>query len=500
MSTRYLEINSSYRNREEYPNQSTFEVINGNYTESFPQLTSFPVYTFEPNAYGTEQATFAPSPGETLFLTTSRYRPSLDLNGWPYNIYETKPTYQSYHMYVYENSVSSPNLIDSRTIQQYNPSSSTFTLNSPLSIVPVPDPSVTPHNTSYLLDITPFSQIDDPDNFATYQGPEIYFNIQNPSNVYNQKPVLTATTYVGYYLMNDSNYGTPNGEIITSLNPDTLIVTIQNPLSSLVITDKASLIQRRQFSIRKTLPVVRGQLLTIDPSRNVVTLDAYASSVNDAYKGMYLYVEPSFGDPDFPNFAVNKNTFGLYLFKILRYDGTTKKAYLEGIINPGIIGSGAYEIMNNRESSWNPLIYTGSSVVRPDPICMTVGLTALILPNVLLNTGARIAFYPFVYVELRNATSSKTVGKDIIYSNNPNAHSAIFVVPITDIRNPSRAPFIKLKAKMKQTIKFKPNDNFIFRVYLPDGTPFQTQEADNIPPLPPNPLLQIEAVFNYTPV
>ncbi len=156
--------------------------------------------------------------------------------------------------------------------------------------------------------------------------------------------------------------------------------------------------------------------------------------------------------------------------------------------------------MRNTEASWNPLIYTGSSVVRPDPICMTVGLTALILPNVLLNTGARIAFYPYVYVELRNSTSSKTVGKDIIYSNNPNAHSAIFVVPITDIRNPRRAPFIKLKSKMKQTIKFKPNDNFIFRVYLPDGTPFQTQQSDNLPPLPPNPLLQIEAVFNYTPV
>ena len=194
----------------------------------------------------------------------------------------------------------------------------------------------------------------------------------------------------------------------------------------------------------------------------------------------------------------------MYLYKIIRYDGATKQAFLDRPIDPGIEIEPplirTYEIMRNTEpGGWSPLLYTGSSVVRPDPICMTVGLTALILPNVLLSNGARIAFYPFVYVELRN-TSSKTVGKDIIYSNNPNSHSAIFVVPITDIRNPSRAPFIKLKSKMRQTIKFKPNDTFIFRVYLPDGSPFQTQQADNLPPLPPNPLLQMEAVFNYTPV
>lgn len=521
MSTRYLEINSTYRNRADYPNASSFEVICGNFNgEIFPQLTSFPIYTFQSNAYGTVMSGGGAT--QTPFINSSVSRPSLDLTGWPYDIYTLAPRYSGYHMYMYPLSGIPPlpgGPIDNKIIVRYNSTTSTFTLETPLNQTPDSNPlSPGVTNAAYLLDISPFKQIDNMLDNTTYQGPAIYFNLQYPSPLYNQYPVLTATPYVGYYLMNDFSYGTPEGNIITSLDSDTLTITTDRNFSSISITTFFDLIQTRRFSIRKTLPKLVGSTITKSFTiLNTVTLDAYASSENDAYKGMYLYIRPSTGDSFFPNIIAGRNTFYIYVFKILRYDGTTKTAYLDRDVGAWIGANEGYEIMQNTEPSWNPLIYTGSSVVRPDPICMTVGLTSLILPNVTLTTGARIAFYPYVYVELRNSTSSKTVGKDIIYSNNPNAHSAIFVVPITDIRNPSRAPFIKLKSKMKQTIKFKPNDNFIFRVYLPDGTPFQTLESDStfaffrpdgseenlsytLLPLPPNPLLQIEAVFNYTPV
>ena len=49
---------------------------------------------------------------------------------------------------------------------------------------------------------------------------------------------------------------------------------------------------------------------------------------------------------------------------------------------------------------------------------------------------------------------------------------------------------------MVQTLKFKPNDNFKFGVYLPNGDPFKTIEEDTTSPLKPNPLVQISAVFS----
>jgi hypothetical protein len=407
-----------------------------------------------------------------------------------------------------------PTLKDTRIVKKYNGNTNTFTISTPLSLNVTGSGLI--EGTGMVMDPSPCKTIGDPNNSATWNTPFTYYNIQSFSNIFNQYPVLTQSTYVGSYLMYEgegssgvvlmgnlnSALGVPEGKIITGINTETLQITIDSPFSYTSGTPP-DMFAIRQFSIRKTLPVLVGtcSLIPFTPTNNILDLGAYALSEDNIYKDAYLYIRPKYGDGVFPNIVLNKNTFNLYVYKILRYDGATKQAFLDRAIDPGIpmAPTRTYEIMRNTEAGWSPLLYTGSSVVRPDPICMTVGLTALILPNVLLSNGARIAFYPFVYVELRN-TSSKTVGKDIIYSNNPNSHSAIFVVPITDIRNPSRAPFIKLKSKMRQTIKFKPNDTFIFRVYLPDGSPFQTQQADNLPPLPPNPLLQMEAVFNYTPV
>ena len=47
---------------------------------------------------------------------------------------------------------------------------------------------------------------------------------------------------------------------------------------------------------------------------------------------------------------------------------------------------------------------------------------------------------------------------------------------------------------MIQTIKFKPNDNFYFSVFLPNKEIFKTQ-PDTTSPLAPNPFVQINALF-----
>ena len=130
--------------------------------------------------------------------------------------------------------------------------------------------------------------------------------------------------------------------------------------------------------------------------------------------------------------------------------------------------------------------------------CGNFDLLNLILPNVLLalNPGSRITFYPYVYVELINVGTG--ANRNIIYSNNPNSTKMLFRCPINDVPNPIFSSFVKIDGDgMSQTIKFKPNDNFFFAVYLGNGNVFETLLKDNFSPLPPKGFLQISASFAF---
>ena len=129
-------------------------------------------------------------------------------------------------------------------------------------------------------------------------------------------------------------------------------------------------------------------------------------------------------------------------------------------------------------------------------VCYSISLESLTLPNVTLVTGSQIAFYPYVYVEIKNVSASESASSDIIYSNNPASGRARFIVPITDVINPIDGLFVKLKGDHGQIIKFKPNDNFYFSVTLPNGEYFQPVDSDILSPYLPNSLLQIHAMFS----
>jgi hypothetical protein len=153
------------------------------------------------------------------------------------------------------------------------------------------------------------------------------------------------------------------------------------------------------------------------------------------------------------------------------------------------------------KQNFNPLQYNGTIVDLNQTICYEVGLVSLTLPNVLLKNGSRIAFYPYVYVEFINATSPNSASNNIIYSNNPNSNRALFIAPMTQIADPNIDVFINLTGsdgEMSQLIKFKPNDNLKFSVYLPDGSLFETLDIDPLSPYDVNQSLQIDAVFSIT--
>ena len=155
-----------------------------------------------------------------------------------------------------------------------------------------------------------------------------------------------------------------------------------------------------------------------------------------------------------------------------------------------------FEILQFTRDNAVPFCYSGSTVSQQEMVCYEIKLINLVLPNKTLVSGGRVAFYPYVYVELQNVSGASAGNKCIIYSNNPNSTKMLFRAAIDDIRDPSTSPFIKIDGDgMVQTIKFKPNDNLKFGVYIPNGQPLETVDKDCLSPLPADALLQVSATF-----
>lgn len=227
------------------------------------------------------------------------------------------------------------------------------------------------------------------------------------------------------------------------------------------------------------------------------TLDAGASNVDSYYVGAFLTIA---GDDK----------------QILTYDGSTKEGTISGTWAAGFVAGASFDIrsaflqtafgtnpsvgqtyemeMYTRDN-FTPFVYTGSLVSVQQPVCYEIELINLILPNTLLQSGGRAVFYPYMYVQLSNVSSGGPKGT--IYSNNPNAYSALFRVVVDDTTAPLVSPFIKIDSDgMVQTIKFKPDDSMQFSVRLPSGDLFTLTAQDTVGPSKPNPLVQISAVFS----
>lgn len=166
---------------------------------------------------------------------------------------------------------------------------------------------------------------------------------------------------------------------------------------------------------------------------------------------------------------------------------------------PTINANTRCEIMGFNIDNYSPFTYNGSMASQNQSVSYDISLNSLVLPNVILSSGGRIAYYPYVYVEIENVSTTTGANKNIIYSNNPNAYRAIFKVPITDLNHPATTPFVKLTGNgMVQTMTFKPNADMKVTVRLPDGTIFTPQKSDTSYGQPPDIMLQLSMLFGMT--
>lgn len=152
------------------------------------------------------------------------------------------------------------------------------------------------------------------------------------------------------------------------------------------------------------------------------------------------------------------------------------------------------EILRFSYDNLNPFVYTGSVLSQQELVCYEIDLLSLILPNEILSVfrGGLITDYQYVYVELSNICNSGQ--KNILYSNNPNSTRMLFRVPIFD--NQDAPVFCKIGGGQSQTIKFKPNDNLLFNVTLPNGETVTSIINEKYSPYEPEHRIQISAMFS----
>jgi hypothetical protein len=296
-------------------------------------------------------------------------------------------------------------------------------------------------------------------------------------------PSIGISKYQGFYLYNEK---LKQYRIILSFSKITNLLKLDasaDPIVGWNITDN--------YCIRKNLPPYSATVIAPPSSFHSTRYSFYISSsitIPNFFKKYFIRIlKNSAGHTIPPENECNQ---------ISEYDGRGKITVSSPFSIAPMVGQ-SIEILEFSYDNLNPFVYNGNIASQRECACYEIRLTNLILPNQLLNNafGSRIAYYPYIYVELSNSQNS--TGNNIIYSNNPNSTKMIFRSAVTDVNQPLNTTFINLDSNsMANIIKFKPNDSMKFSVRLSDGTIFKTVMPENYSPGIPNPLIQISACFS----
>ncbi len=160
----------------------------------------------------------------------------------------------------------------------------------------------------------------------------------------------------------------------------------------------------------------------------------------------------------------------------------------------------AYEILGFTKDNAEDIVFNFSEVSTSMAVCYRVVLLNIALPNSALKNspGGRAIFYPYLFVALENVNSAEGMGPNMIASNNPKSSRMLFRISINDSTNEVTSPIVRLSGSgIVQHSKIRPTDSFRLSVYLPDGSLFLTELQDNYSPTAPNPLIQITALFYF---
>jgi hypothetical protein len=456
MNKRFLEIDSAYRNRKENPNPAEFTVlisqsgtkdINNAYD---PVCLSSPIKIFNPDKLATILGSVQTNSSNTVlsFLVTFPNN-----TGYPLS---HEPDYYTGSS-ITVNATS--NIISDWTYMSTAGTVDLFLIDLLTPLSSIPAGNVIFNQSTDVASANPVFFI---------EGGTIANNFYTSGClIYNQ--TLSCTTNANNYRKIISYDGTSKlAGIDVNSNPIT-------PSWSLLHT----------YVMRKEIPKLIGNVQP-GSTNYIIFLPINFPNYSEFYIGNFIRVLQTDTDTSTNNIR-----------RIMKFGTSPYSLTLDSPLPFTPTNSSYFEILQFSRDNVVPFTYTGSTVSQQQMVCYEIELIDLVLPNITLKSGGRIAFYPYVYVELQNISGANSGNTNILYSNNPNATRMLFRAPIDDIPNPILSPFIKIDGDgAVQTIKFKPNDSFRFAVYLPNGELFETLLSENFSPLPPNMFIQISAEFS----
>ena len=234
------------------------------------------------------------------------------------------------------------------------------------------------------------------------------------------------------------------------------------------------------YYTRGAIPFFQGNVNTsaITPTYTTFALNSSASNDSNLYVNSYIYF----------NSGTNANLSRL----ITSYNGITKVVTVNAPLPNIPANNDKIDLNSFTRDNASTLIYSNNISNSNGNNYYELELMWLSVPNKLISSGygGKLDAYPYIYVELYNAGNQ--LSNQVMYSNNPNSINALFKVPVNEYFGDTY--FLTLKdCKQKQTIQFKPDQDLIFNLKLPDGQLIEFNELDTISPNAPNPLLQVNA-------
>ncbi len=323
MGTRYIEINSAYRNRDEYKNVGEFIVpfaVDSNtlYSQSYIS-SAFPVYVFKFASLNYPSGTSVP-PLTNYFLTDNLNTPSCNVN------VNEEGAYLGYYLALTDTIGNQPN----RLITSFDPSTSTFTIVPPFTLNGTINPIIPFDTTQSKYDVYDPSPL-----YDSVRG-QYSYNVQY-RDIYNRIPTAGSNIFPNYILMGE--------EIPTLPSPATILydfktIDAYDPSVQRVYTNEI-LTVFGNLSIRKSLPLQKGYTLYAT-SRNTVVITPISGMKPADYKDLLVYIIPVksedptkiTGDENiYPDVSINRMTWDEYVYPIKSFDPITNTATLTKKIN-----------------------------------------------------------------------------------------------------------------------------------------------------------------------
>ena len=447
MATKYLEIDSTYRNRKLWPSPGNFEILisrSGQYNAinaEDPVSKATPKISFTSNLFDATTSGSSSLSGSIILTGIGAANTTSSIIIFQTGVGELHQIENYYRHAVVSNSVSNERV----RIQHYE-----YIGNDKGKIIIDRD---------LALSSGDIITIEDPTDLSDPNFVHIFIPIgsNSPGNyisniLYNE--TLNQFRFISGY---DATIGT---------------VTLKGlPITGWLPT--------HNYSIRKERPTLVTTAAVGSTVNAIVLTSGYTSA------GQFIRIPRTTYD----NTTISPQN---EIRRVTAYDPNT----LTATINPGFTSDptgSIIEILSFSYDNFYPFVYTGSK--QSELSIYEIKLNSLVVPNQLLSVGdgGKVAFYPYLHVEL----SIEGQSTNIMYSNNPNSRHVLFKASVTDIQNLTESTFITLEGDndMIQTLMFKTETNFKFKITLPNGEVFSTVLNENYSPQEPNVLIQISALF-----